>query len=305
MTLFIQTTLLILTTMVWGLGFVATRWTLEVYDPLWSNSLRYLLAGVLALPVLVIKGSFKGNLRRHRPSLIAGFFLFTSMYLQVWGLNYTSVAKSGFLTTFYVFFTPLLGMIFLHERYPKRLWALIFAALFGVAMMGDLSLNGINRGDFMTLGCAVLGAAHILYIGRIARDISDPVEFNFMQCFTMGFLGSIAAFLFMGLPPLSITGHELALAGLFFLAFFSSLLAFTVQVVAQKAIPAHLVSMIFLLESIFAAAFGWILLDEKLNFLNLIGAVIVLASVLAIPILLSAKKKAALKKAARLAIQEL
>lgn len=303
MTLLIQITLLILTTMIWGLGFVATRWTLEVYDPLWSNSLRYLLAGVLALPILIFKGSFKGNFRRHQPALIAGFFLFTCMYLQVWGLNYTSVAKSGFLTTFYVFFTPILGMMLFGERYPKRLWSLIFSALIGVAMLGDLSLDGINRGDFMTLGCAFLSAAHILYIGHIARDIKDPVEFNFMQCFSMGVVGSVVALIFVGLPPLKIQGHELAIGGLFFLAFFSSLLAFTVQVIAQKAIPAHLVSMIFLLESLFAAAFGWILLDEKLNSLNLIGALVVLASVLAMPVLLSAKKKAALKKAAHLHIQ--
>lgn len=304
MTIILQVFLLILTTMVWGLGFVATRWTLDLYDPLWSNSLRYLLAGLMAFPVLVMKGSFKGSLRRHLPALIAGFFLFTCMYLQVWGLNYTTVAKSGFLTTFYVFFTPLLGMLLFKERYPKRLWTLIFTALFGVALLGDLSLDGINRGDFMTLGCAILGAAHILYIGRIAQDISDPIEFNFMQCFSMGVVGSIVAYFFMGLPPMKLAGYELAVGGLFFLAFFSSLLAFTVQVVAQKAIPAHLVSMIFLLESLFAAVFGWVLLDEKLNFLNLIGAVIVLLSVLAMPILLSAKKKAALKKAARLKILE-
>jgi drug/metabolite transporter (DMT)-like permease len=301
MILVVQVTLLILTTMVWGLGFVATRWTLEVYDPLWSNSLRYLLAGLIALPVLFLKGSFKGNLKRHFPACIAGFFLFTCMYLQVWGLNYTTVAKSGFLTTFYVFFTPLLGMLLFQERYPKRLWTLIFTALLGVAMLGDLSLDGINRGDFMTLGCAILSAAHILYIGRIARNIDDPVEFNFMQCFSMGIVGTFVAFLFMGLPPLGLKGNELAIGGLFFLAFFSSLLAFTVQVVAQKAIPAHLVSMIFLLESLFAALFGWILLDEKLNALNLGGAIIVLASVLAMPVLLKAKQKAALKKAARLA----
>lgn len=288
---FVQVFLLLLTTMIWGFGFIATRWTLELFDPMWANSLRYSLAGLIALPFLIYRGSFKRPRRRHGAAILAGLFLFTSMYLQVHGLLYTSIAKSGFITTFYVFFTPILGIIFFKERYTWVLWGCISLALAGVALMGDLSLSGLNLGDLMTLGCALLGAGHIVVIGRVAAKIVDPIEFNFMQCFFMGVLGPPMAYLIEGAPPLNELGGwsdimaPTPLGGLFFLAIFSSLLAFTMQVVAQKRIPAHLVSMIFLLESLFATLFGWLILSERLSTMNIVGAAIVLAAVMATPLI--------------------
>lgn len=276
--------------MIWGFGFIATRWTLIDYDPLWSNSLRYILAALLALPWLIYKKSFSGDWRRHRGAAFAGSVLFLSMYFQVWGLKYTTVAKSGFLTTFYVFFTPLLGMLFFKERYKSTLWALIALALCGVALLGDLKWSGLNRGDLITLGCALLGAMHIVVIGKLAPSIRDPIEFNFTQCFFMGVVGLVLGLVFKGpadltpLMSLDALWGPTALAGLVFLAVFSSLLAFTMQVLAQQALPPHIVSMVFLLESLFAATFAWWTLGERLSVMNLLGAALVLASVMAIPL---------------------
>jgi drug/metabolite transporter (DMT)-like permease len=298
----IQLIFLLLTTAIWGFGFIATRWTLELFDPLWANTLRYVLAGILALPILIMRGSFKGDWRRHRGAVVAGLFLFSCMYLQVWGLVHTTVAKSGFLTTFYVFFTPILGILLFRERYPWTLWFCIALSLIGVALLGDLRFDGLNRGDALTIGCALLGAAHIVVIARLAHTIHDPIEFNFMQCLSMGVIGVPFALLIEGLPPLSELGPMSSilgatpLGGLFFLAVFSSLIAFTMQVVAQKAIPAHLVSMIFLLESLFAAFFGWLVLGEGLSALNMGGAFIILLSVMLAP-MIEYKKKAVARTA--------
>ena len=44
--------LLVLATFIWGLGFVGTRWTMLDYSAVWSNSMRFTIAGILSLPFL-------------------------------------------------------------------------------------------------------------------------------------------------------------------------------------------------------------------------------------------------------------
>ncbi len=49
-------------------------------------------------------------------------------------------------------------------------------------------------------------------------------------------------------------------------------IAYTLQVVAQKDAPPAHASIILSLETVFAAIFGWILLDESLTLRAIIGS---------------------------------
>lgn len=280
--------LLVFTTMVWGLGFIGTRWTLVDYGPMWSNSFRYVLAALMGLPYLLWKGSLwdrgaKGLL----PSVLAGCFLFLSMLCQVYGLVYTTVAKSGFITTFYAFFTPLLCMILFGKRYQKSFWLLLLLALTGVFLMCDLKFSGLNRGDFLTLLCAFFGACHILVIDRYARDYGS-FELNALQCLFMGIIGVIFALLIegpMNMAPLFVEPiwRASSLMGFVILALFSSMIAFSLQVMAQKTIPPHQAALIFLMESLFAAFFGYYFFDEHLNAMGLAGCFLILLACALVP----------------------
>jgi drug/metabolite transporter (DMT)-like permease len=73
--------------------------------------------------------------------------------------------------------------------------------------------------------------------------------------------------------------------GMFFLSIISSLIAYSIQIHSQKKIPPHIAGLIFLSESPFAALFGFIFLNEKLNLINIFGAILILLSVLLVPIL--------------------
>ena len=89
--------LLAMATCFWGLGFVGTRWTFLSYDPFWSHGLRYIFAGVIALPLLAMR---KG-LRLKKEAVICAILLWLGLQLQTIGIELTTLAKSGFLTTFY------------------------------------------------------------------------------------------------------------------------------------------------------------------------------------------------------------
>lgn len=292
--------LLLLATILWGFGFVTSRWLIADYSPLIANALRYILAALFALPGLWYFRSYLKPLFYWRISLFAALILFSSMYLQIEGLHYTTVAKNGFITVLYALFTPMLTLLFYRARHGLYFWPLLFMALFGIFLMCDLSFEQFNWGDFLTLLCAILFSFHILYLDRIARHIPSALEFNLAQCFWMGLMGIAMALLSGEQVNLGTLwqhgGIELlwtasSLSGLLFLSFFSSIVAFSIQVHAQKSLPPHIVGLIFLLESPFAALFGYLFLQEKLNIQNIIGGGLVMVAVGLLPFFEMQRKK--------------
>lgn len=278
--------LLTFSSAVWGFGFVATRWTLISFDPFWANALRFALAGLLSTPFLIYKKSFWRKKNILLKAMTSSVFLLGTLLFQTMGLNITTVAKSGFITTLYALFIPLIMMAFTGKRYRPVFWMLVLMALIGMALMCNLEVKGLNFGDFLTLLCAICSAFHIMYIGKVSSQIDSPVEFNFLQNFFTALFSIVIALIFRGpvdLAPLGDFSSQ-AMKGLFFLGIVSSMISFTIQVVAQKKIPAHIAGLIFLMESPFAAVFGYLVFGELLNPVNIIGAVLIMLSVLLVPV---------------------
>lgn len=221
---------------------------------------------------------------------IASWWLFGALFFQTIGLYETTVAKSGFITTLYALFTPVFSMIFFKKKFHPLYWLLVLLSILGIALLCNLRIDNFNQGDFWTLLCAMAGAGHILYVEKVADQIENAVEFNFLQSLFMGINSFVLVYLLKGGVDLSVLFvwdnlfKPSALSGLLYLSLLSSMVAFSLQIVAQKRIPSHIVSLIFLLESPIAAFFGFVILGETLNTMNLIGASLILVSVALIPL---------------------
>lgn len=279
--------LLIIATCIWGFGFIAARWTLVTLDPYWANALRFAVAGAASLPVLLYKKSFTRQDNILLKSFISSIFLLGVLLFQTIGLTQTTVAKSGFITTLYTFFIPLITIVAFKKKYRPTFWLLIIMALLGMALMCNLEIKDLNSGDFFTLICSVSAALHIIYVGTIANKIESPLEFNFLQNFFVAATSIPIAFIFSGSLDVSkVIGQDSkVLYGILYLGIISSMISFTIQIIAQKKIPAHIAGLIFLMESPFAAVFGFYLLGESLNEMNIIGAGLIVLSVLLVPVL--------------------
>ena len=99
---------LLLTTLIWGATFPATKAALEQIPPFSFLFLRFLLG------VLLVGGGFLlWRLRLHREpavlraSAIATCWLFLGYVLQTVGLHYTTASNSAFVTALYVVIVPL------------------------------------------------------------------------------------------------------------------------------------------------------------------------------------------------------
>lgn len=288
--------LLISATFIWGLGFVGTRWTLFDYSFIWSNSLRFAFAGALVAPILL----FKWDKKNTTSSFICALLLIIGLQLQTIGIGLTTLAKSGFLTVFYAIFTPLLSFFFLKYRFRKSYWVLLLIAMLGIFLLCDMSFNNFNFGDMMTLASAFFFSLHILAIDKYAKN-TNPILFNFQQSFFMGILAVAFALIAEGPPILTplLDVQNLfqasSLLGFVILSLFSSLVAFSFQVFAQQGTPPHIVSLVFLLESIFASIFGYVFFKESLSHTAIAGCILVLIAVSLIPKMTNFEKKSAVK----------
>ena len=282
--------LLFLVTAIWGMGFIATKWTLTEFSALWSNTWRFLLAATIALPFAIGFRSYQIGWAKWRGVLLASFFLFLGMLLQTMGLVYTTAAKSGFITCLYSLLIPLF-LVFTGKRFPLLFWFVLLQSLLGVALLCDLQWEAINTGDWLTFLCAFAFAGHFLVIDRIAKDFPSAVELNSLQCIGVALFSLPTALYLEGFPGfgsmLEFSGFRFdsPLSGFLLLSFFSSFVAFGVLAHTQKFLPAHSVATICLLESPFAALFGYWFLDERLSGMNLLGACLVLLSVMCMPFL--------------------
>jgi drug/metabolite transporter (DMT)-like permease len=280
---------LIFISIVWGMAFISIRWLLVAYTPIQAMSLRFLSAALFSLPFIFYFKSWRHSFKKIKLISLCGFFLFTLLFFQMMGLEITTVAKSAFITTLHAILTPLFEIIFYKKKYSIGYWLMVIFALFGVALMCDGNLSNFNKGDFLTLFAAIFSALHIIVVGKVAREFDNSVESNMMQSLVAG-----ACCLIL----LLVTGTTISLTPLFFdlrvfaptpfsawiyLVFFSSMFAFTLQTWGQKRVKPHVASAIYLLESPFAALFGFYLIQESLTPRAILGSVIILVSVIFIP----------------------
>ena len=263
---------LLLTTLIWGATFPATKAVLDQVPPLSFLFVRFLIGAALALAIVL---TFKIPLRFDRSTLgmsaVATVWLFFGYVLQTDGLRYTTASNSAFITALYVVFVPL----FL-RRFEARISVSAGLALLGFWFLIDPRVS-LNIGDVMSLACAAAFAAHMVCLESYTRK-GDAVSLFVWQMFLVTgvmfvamLLESPEAAVFTPTPmffmSLSVTG--VCATG-----------AFAIQMWAQKIVPAQRVALIFSLEPTYAAWLAWYFLGERLDPMGWFGSALILTAVL-------------------------
>ena len=168
--------LLLLCAMIWGAAFVAQSEGMQYVGPFTMGATRFFLAGLVLLPVIAVldrKGWSQNRAvtqsdkkKQLLAGVICGVLLFAATTLQQFGLLDTTVGKSGFVTALYIVFVPILGAV-IGKRAGLRVWLCALAAVCGMYLLCVGSGFSVSGGDLLTLGCAVLFAIHICYVGAV------------------------------------------------------------------------------------------------------------------------------------------
>ncbi len=274
--------LLLLASVIWGLAFVAQRVGMRHMTPLAFNGVRFALGAAVLLP-FVLKG-LPGRPRQVRTKslghtvrsgLVAGLVLVVAATLQQYGVVFTTAGKAGFITSLYVVFVPILGLV-IGQRTGRYIWMGVGLSAVGLYLLSAKGLMGIALGDGLVLIGAVFWAVHVLVIGRLAQDV-PVLELAFTQFVVVAVISLTGALIFETLTWQGIRG---AAVPILYAGVLSVAVAYTLQVVGQtRAHPSH-TAIILSLESVFAAVGGWLILSEDLGARAIAGCVLMLGGVL-------------------------
>jgi drug/metabolite transporter (DMT)-like permease len=270
---------LFLAASLWGFGFIGTVWSLQVMSAFQLSFIRFALASIVGVLFLCRRDTRRAFLGSWRLSFLPGLFLFLTLYLQTWGLQYTTATKSGFITTLYVVFVPILES-FMHRRpLPLTLWICVTASLIGTGLIVNVGFESVNFGDVLTFLCAIFATVQIYYLGVVSPKVKRPFIFNVNQTAWAALFSLPVIFVqpLQNLPSLS-QWPPTAFLGLGVLVVGSTLIAFFLQVRAQAHLTPTVSSLLFLLESPFALIFAAYFLGETMGLSESIGALLIFCS---------------------------
>ncbi|RBP81935.1 DMT family transporter [Marinomonas rhizomae] len=256
------------TAAIWGFAFVAQSVGMESLGPHSFNAVRFLLATLSLLPLLLI---FKpkqpqNNRNLWLGGLAAGSCLFLGFTCQQIGLQYTTAGNAGFITSMYIVFVPILGLILGHKT-EKHTWIGVGLALIGLYSLTVGPNLSINKGDAIALLGTLFWTGHVLIIGYLSRAVS-ALPLSIVQFSVATILATIAA---LTLETPTLEGIKIAWWPLVYAGVASSGIAFTLQTLGQKNVSPSISALILSSEAVFAVLGGWIFMEEVLSTRALIG----------------------------------
>jgi drug/metabolite transporter (DMT)-like permease len=273
---------LALCSLLWGATFVVVKNSLAYSSVFVFLAARFTLAALLM-------AAFRPRVFRtlKREELLAGaalgFFMFGGYAFQTAGLQYTTPAKSGFVTGSSVVLVPLLLGIAWGRRLTLWVYGGVFAALFGLYFLTvpPEGVSHLNRGDLLTFVAAGLYAMHIILVGDYSRRHS-VAALSVLQVAACAALAWVATALASatGWQPARLGLQAQSLLGIAICAVLATAVAFSIQLWAQQFTSSSHAAILFTLEPVFASATSYILLRERLGNRALLGAAFVLVGIL-------------------------
>lgn len=288
--------LLLLTTVIWGSAFVSQSVGTDYLGPFTFQAIRCALAVIGLLPVIAISDRFqkdgKGFFARWadkklwKAGILCGIPLFFACNLQQMGLVDTDPGKSGFLTAMYIVIVPIIG-IFRKKRPSIMVPISVVLAVAGLYFLSCVGVSTVSTGDILLLCCALMFAVQITFVDIFAPS-TDPLRLNALQALVCSVLSAVLSFFTEQPQWQSIWACALPLAHSGFLSMGA---AYALQIMGQKNLEPTLASLIMSLESVFAALFGWLLLNDTMTTWETLGCVLLFTAVILSQIELKPKKE--------------
>ncbi|NOR87986.1 MAG: EamA family transporter [Bacteroidales bacterium] len=273
---------LFLTAAIWGFSFVAQRAGMEYVGPYTFNGIRFALGSISLIPLFIfsVRKNKKADLKKINTqiwpkALFLGIVLFIAASLQQIGMQYTTAANGGFITSLYVIFVPLFS-IFLRKHIQLSVWVGASLAVLGLYFLSIQSDFSLGWGDTLVLVSAIFWAIHVLLIGRYAPQ-GSIILLSIIQFATTSILSLSVAFFTEIIEWQSIKDAAIPII---YGGVFSVGIAYTLQVFVQKKVAAEQAAIILSFESAFAMLGGYLLLNETLSLRSLVGATLMLVGII-------------------------
>lgn len=281
--------LLFVTACIWGLAFVFQSKGMEYMDPFTFNGVRSIIGAASLLVFVLVRDRLTGKSLKDldwkltlQAGICCGIALTVASSLQQFGIAQTSVGKAGFITTLYIIFVPMAGLLF-GRKVSRVVWIAACMAAIGMYLLCVNESFSINTGDILVFLCAVFFTVHIMVIDYFSPK-TDGVVISLIQFTVCGVLCMIGAFIW-GNPAWSqITS---GVSTLLYAGVMSCGVAYTLQIVGQNGVNPTVAALLMSLESVVATItgviayrIGFLKADQTMSLRQVAGCVIVFAAVI-------------------------
>jgi drug/metabolite transporter (DMT)-like permease len=259
---------------IWGTTFALLRDSLRVIHPAELMAIRFGLATVLLAAVFPKKFRFLGPALRS--GLWLGFWLTAGYFAQVMGLMTITAARSAFITSTYILFTPFLA-IPLARAYPGA-GELIGVALgfAGILLFSADAGFSLRSGDVWTLGCALAFGIQIAVTNVVAKK-HDPIALSVIQ---MGVASLAGWTVVLARGGFATPLERVPWGVLIYLAVVATALVIALQTWALARTSPVKAAVLFATEPIFAALFAVLFFGEGMTRREVIGGAVILVGVI-------------------------
>ena len=284
---------LLITAIIWGGSFISQLFGGVVIGSFAFSGYRGIF-GCATIAILI----FYNNIKNHKKftffreeediyytikySSWCGIVLFSALITQQIGVEITDTAKSGIIASTEVIMVPII-MFFIYKRKIRLVtWIFIVTTMIGIMLLSLNSMSGINAGDVWVFVSTILYSISVIQVPKYIHKI-DPLKFSFFRFFMVLVLGFALSFLFRE-DGLSIEKFKTAMPSILYSGILASGVAYTLQVMGQKECEPVIATLIMSLEGVFAAIFGFLILGQFLNQLQIIGILISFISIICVQI---------------------
>ena len=279
----------LLAALIWGTAFVAQSLCAGQIPPFAFNALRF----AVAVPFLLLLSLALEKISRRRDAsapkaeskmlllggICCGAILALASNLQQAGIADTAAGKAGFITSFYVVLVPVFG-IFLRRKTTAQVWVSVCIAAAGLYLLcikaGETFT--LQSADLFLILCSLSYAAQIYIIDYFVLRV-NAVKLACAQFFWAAVFSAVLSLLFEG-QRFTWAGVGNCIVPLLYVGIFSSAIAYTLQIMAQKGSNPTVVTLLFSLESVFSVLAGAVLLHDRLSGREYLGCALMFAGVL-------------------------
>ncbi|SHE75801.1 Uncharacterized membrane protein [Marinitoga hydrogenitolerans DSM 16785] len=257
---------ILLAAVLMGSTFPIQKIGLANTNPLIYVTLRFLIATIISFFIFK-RGKFFY-------SFILGLVLSIGYISQIIGIKYTTATKAGFITSQYIILIPLFSYLIDKEKINKYQGLGFLFSIIGSYLLSG-GITGFNFGDFLMIICAISFALHIVLITRFSKKINEDKLLTY-QFLTVTIITFIISILFR----VEYNVNLISFLTIIYSAIIGSVIVIFLQLKYQKNIGSNSTALLFLIQPVFSAFLSFIILHEQLSLNQIIGAIILLLSII-------------------------
>ncbi len=280
------TILLVLSSILWGSSFVSIKIGLSYLNAFEFAFLRMAVSTAILFVVFIPYRKISAALFKEPSVWALGLLNGVGFTIQFVGLLYTTLAKTALLIDLNVIFVAMLSWKMFGESFNARKKLGVLLGVFGAILVttnGDLTTlaRGEFFGDILVFSSGLIWAFFIVLHKQVfSKEERSVASVSSVVMFVTAIALLPMALLSGSLHPTAVTFQGWVTVA--YTAIVCTVLPYAFWLAALKTVTATIASVIGMLEIVFAMALSTLLLGETYTAVTLLGAVLVLLSVLAV-----------------------